>query len=134
MLAEIELDNSSLNLRPGYFGKASFSIVPTDDSARSVVIPHTALRAPRKGRPHVFVVSSNSGVDIVRRLNVTPGATDGRNIEVSTLGDGKLEWLWVVVRGGAERGGGERAQGASGPGGEDAHPDQAVHVRRATSQ
>jgi len=108
MLAEIELDNSSLNLRPGYFGKASFSIVPTDDSARSFVIPNTALRAPRKGRPHVFVVSSNSGEGIVRRLDVTPGATDGRNIEVSPLGDGKLEGLWVVVRGGADLRGGEK--------------------------
>ena len=110
MLAEIELDNSSLNLRPGYFGKASFSIVPTDDSVQSLVVPNTALRAPRKGRPHVFVVSRSSGEDRVRRLDVTPGATDGRNIEVSPLGDGKLEGLWVVVRGGADLRGGEEVR------------------------
>ncbi len=110
MLAEIELDNSSLNLRPGYFGKASFSIVPTDDSVRPFVVPNTALRAPRKGRPHVFVVSRSSGEDRVRRLDVTPGATDGRNIEVSPLGDGKLEGLWVVVRGGADLRGGEEVR------------------------
>ena len=110
MLAEIELDNSSLNLRPGYFGKASFSIVPTDDSVRPFVVPNIALRAPRKGRPHVFVVSKSSGEDRVRRLDVTPGATDGRNIEVSPLGDGKLEGLWVVVRGGADLRGGEEVR------------------------
>ena len=108
MLAEIELDNSSLNLRPGYFGKAKFDISGGETETPAFVIPNTALRAPRKGRPHVFVVSKSSGKGIVERLNVTPGTTDGREIEVTPEGGASLKDKWVVVRGGADLQGGQK--------------------------
>lgn len=109
MMAEIEIDNGDLDLRPGYFGKAKFTIISaTDEEAASFVIPNTALRAPRKGKPHIFVVSVPSGKARpsgkagVRRLDVTPGTTDGREIEIAPVGDEKLDGLWVIVRGSAD--------------------------------
>ena len=111
MLAEIELDNSALNLRPGYFGKAKFDVSGGEAESPGFVIPNTALRAPRKGRPHVFVVSKSSveqGVGIVERLNVTPGTTDGREIEVTPEDGSSLKDKWVVVRGAADLQGGEK--------------------------
>ncbi len=102
MLSEIEIDNSDLNLRPGYFGKARFTFAGGDGPAGSFVIPNTALRAPRKGRPHILVVETASGKAKVRRLDVTPGSTDGREIEIAPIPGEKLEDLWVVVRGGAD--------------------------------
>ena len=102
MLSEIEIDNSDLKLRPGYFGKARFILSGGDGPARSFVIPNTALRAPRKGKPHILVVEAASGKARVRRLDVTAGSTDGREIEIAPIPGEKLEELWVVVRGGAD--------------------------------
>jgi RND family efflux transporter MFP subunit len=102
MLSEIELDNRNLKLRPGYFGKARFTFAGGDGPAGSFVIPNTALRAPRKGRPHILVVETASGKAKVRRLDVTAGSTDGREIEIAPIPGEKLEELWVVVRGGAD--------------------------------
>ena len=48
------------------------------------------------------MVEKASGKAKVRRLDVTAGSTDGREIEIAPISGEKLEELWVVVRGGAD--------------------------------
>jgi len=109
MLAEIEFENTSFIL-PGFFGKAKFSISGTSAKSQAFVIPNAALRTPRKGRPHIFVLSKSSvekGTGQAQRLDVTVGDTDGRDIEIMPVGGASLKDRWVIVRGGGELQGGE---------------------------
>jgi RND family efflux transporter MFP subunit len=97
MLAEFDVDNESGRLISGLFGNVEITAQGKTDQ-RYVLVPNTAIRAPRKGTPHVFTVASMGGKTAVMRVDVNLHGTDGRETQVTGLGAGSI----VIVRGGAD--------------------------------
>ena len=103
MMAEIDLDNAEGKLLPGFFGQVTLSARgSTTQDAK--LIPNTAIQAPRKAKPFVFLLrptkssgSAASGRGRVEKREVRLGLTDGRRTEIL---DGQLAaGDQVVVRG-----------------------------------
>ena len=84
MIAAIDLDNTDGNLIPGLFGKVTLMARGVAKSD-VVLLPNTAIQAPRKGKTHVFVVQggAQSGEAVVKKEIVSLGVTDGSLTEVS---------------------------------------------------
>ena len=99
MLAEIDLRNDERKLLPGLFGKATLTARGVSRE-NVILVPNTAVRAPRKAAPFVFLVEeSKGGIQVVRKADeIKLGATDGSLTEVL---EGLSAGDWVVVRGAA---------------------------------
>jgi RND family efflux transporter MFP subunit len=96
MLAEFDIVNDDRALLPGLFGKATIE-AQSPASEAVVLVANTAIQAPRRGRPFVFVVKEEPGVAKLEERSVELGLSDGTRIEVLS---GLLEGERVVVRGG----------------------------------
>jgi RND family efflux transporter MFP subunit len=96
MLAEFDVVNDERALLPGLFGKATIEArSPASESV--VLVANTAIQAPRRGKPFVYVVKEEPGVAKLEERFVELGLSDGTRIEVLS---GLLEGERVVVRGG----------------------------------
>jgi len=76
MGVEIDLENSSHRLLPGFFGKAT---VVLEERSDVLVLPATAVRHDEASRSYVYVVDSANRVQVV---DVTTGIDDGQTIEI----------------------------------------------------
>lgn len=95
MLAEFDIVNEERALLPGLFGKATIEArSPAGESV--VLIANTAVQAPRRGKPFVFVVKVEAGNAKLEERSVELGLSDGTRIEVLS---GLHEGEQVVVRG-----------------------------------
>ncbi len=111
MLAEFDIVNESRRLFAGLFGAVEISA--SGEAGESyVLVPNTAIRAPRKGTPHVFTVDRLDGPTKVIRFDVGLHGTDGRLTQVKGLSEGAI----VVVRGGADIQNGDGVRVSSGKG------------------
>jgi RND family efflux transporter MFP subunit len=96
MLAEFDIENTDGTLLPGLMGKAA--IEARGAAAEPVVlVPNTAVQAPRRGKPFVFVIQEVNGTARLEERPVELGLSDGSRIEVLS---GLREGERVVVRGG----------------------------------
>lgn len=74
MLAEIELPNPKLELRPGMYATVKIGIERKDDA---LLVPADALVTDKSGAS-VFVVGQNKA----KKMRVEPGFMDGVNVEI----------------------------------------------------
>jgi RND family efflux transporter MFP subunit len=95
MLAEIDIPNPGGKLIPGLFGKAALTARGLGEQ-KTTLVPNTAIQAPRRAEPFVFVVEEKDGKATVEKRPVKLGVSDGSRIEV--LG-GLKPGETVVVRG-----------------------------------
>lgn len=75
MLAEIELPNPSLELRPGMYAVVRIGIERKEDA---LLVPADALVTEKAGAS-VFVVSR----DVLKKTRVEPGFNDGERVEIT---------------------------------------------------
>jgi multidrug efflux pump subunit AcrA (membrane-fusion protein) len=116
MLLEIDLPNAGGALIPGLFGKATLEARGAGGEA-VVLVPNTAVQAPRRGKPFVFVVKEADGKATLEERSVGLGLSDGTRIEVlSGLEPG--ERLVVRGSGGLARGQEVTARADAAPEGE----------------
>jgi len=74
MLAEIELPNPKLELRPGMYATVKIGIERREDA---LLVPTQALLTERAGAS-VFIISENKA----KKTRVEPGFNDGINVEI----------------------------------------------------
>ena len=74
MLAEIELPNAKLELRPGMYATVKIGIERKEDV---MLVPVEALVTERAGAS-VFILNDNRA----KKTHVQPGFNDGANVEV----------------------------------------------------
>jgi len=74
MLAEIELPNPKLELRPGMYATVKIGIERREDA---LLVPTQALLTERSGAS-VFIISENKA----KKTRVEPGFNDGINVEI----------------------------------------------------
>lgn len=78
MTVEIDLDNRDHRLLPGMFGRAT---ITTRIEKAALVLPASAVRTDPTGAAHVLIIDEAA---TARRVDVTIGADDGREIQLLT--------------------------------------------------
>ncbi|MGQ9588855.1 MAG: efflux RND transporter periplasmic adaptor subunit [Planctomycetota bacterium] len=114
MLAEIDIGNRDGALLPGLFGRVTLMArgVGGGVGEEVALVANTAIRAPRTGRPFVFVVKEQEGRSTLEERSVELGLTDGTRTEImSGLQPGER----VVVRGSGGLAAGHDVTAVSGP-------------------